>query len=350
MSAPIIGAMATRTATLSLLIPSAAAEIQLLPAGLFRAADGSGRPAGLDGWYIDAEIAGRLIMQAAARQTKFVIDYEHQTFLAEKNGQPAPAAGWFDGRGLEWREGIGLFATQVEWTERARNMIRDGEYRYLSPAFTWDDTNGAVKLLVNAGLTNNPGLDGMAAVALSAYIQQSQPEETPVNETLKKLLAAIGLPAETDEAAALTAVAALKAKADQAGGLEAQVATLTAKAGAAPDPARYVPIETYTAVQGQLATLSAQVETTERQGLIDAGLADGRLNPAAVEWAKSLPVAQLRGFLEVAAPVAALKGMQSQGKDPGKQSQGAGSLTASELAVCRAMGLSADEFAKAKEA
>lgn len=342
--------MATRTATLSLLIPSAAAEIQLLPAGLFRAADGSGRPAGLDGWYIDAEIAGRLIAQAAARATKFVIDYEHQTFLAEKNGQPAPAAGWFDGRGLEWREGVGLFATQVEWTERARNMIRDGEYRYLSPAFTWDDTTGAVKLLVNAGLTNNPGLDGMAAVALSAFFQQSHhQEDPPVNETLKKLLAALGLAAETDEATALAAVATLKARADQVGGLEAQVATLTAKAGAAPDPARYVPIETYTAVQGQLATLSAQVETTERQSLIDAGLADGRLNPAAVEWAKSLPVAQLRGFLEVAAPVAALKGMQSQGKDPGKQPQGAGSLTASELAVCRAMGLSADEFAKAKE-
>lgn len=343
--------MATRTATLALLIPAAAAEIQLLPAGLFRAADGSGRPAGLDGWFIDAEIAGRLIAQAAARSTKFVIDYEHQTFLAEKNGQPAPAAGWFDGRGLEWREGRGLFATQVEWTERARNMIRDCEYRYLSPAFTWDDTTGAVELLVNAGLTNNPGLDGMAAVALSAYIQQSHPEEDPpVNETLKKLLAAIGLPAETDEATALTAVAALKAKADQAGGLEAQVATLAAKAGAAPDPARYVPVETFAAVQGQLATLTAQVETTERTALIDAGLADGRLNPAAVEWAKSLPVAQLRGFLEVAAPLAALKGMQSQGKEPGKQPQGAGGLTADELAVCRAMGLSADEFAKHKEA
>lgn len=342
--------MATRTATLSLLIPAAAAEIQLLPAGLFRAADGSGRPEGLVGWYIDAEIAGRLIAQAAARQTKFVIDYEHQTFLAEKNGQPAPAAGWFDGRGLEWREGRGLFATQVEWTERARNMIRDGEYRYLSPAFTWDDTTGAVKLLVNAGLTNNPGLDGMAAVALSAFIQQYHPEEDPlVNEIIEKLLAAIGLPADTDDDAALAAVAALKAKADQADGLKVQVATLTAKAGAAPDPARYVPIETYAAVQGQLATLSAQVETTERQSLIDAGLADGRLNPAAVEWAKTLPVAQLRGFLEVAAPVAALKGMQSQGKAPGKAAQGAGGLTADELAVCRAMGLSADDFAKAKE-
>lgn len=343
--------MATRTATLSLLIPSAAAEIQLLPAGLFRAADGSGRPAGLEGWYIDAEIAGRLIAQAAARATKFVIDYEHQTFLAEKNGQPAPAAGWFDGRGLEWREGRGLFATQVEWTERARNMIRDGEYRYLSPAFTWDDQDGHVKQLVNAGLTNNPGLDGMAAVALSAFFQQSHHQEDPsVNETLKQLLAKLGLPADTDEATALAAVATLKARADQVGGLEAQVATLTAQRPGAPDPARFVPVETYQAVQGQLATLTAQVESTERQRLIDAGLADGRLNPAAVDWAKGLPVASLKAFLQVATPVAALAGMQSQGKDPGKPATGTAALTHGELAVCRAMGISPDDFAKNKGA
>ena len=338
--------MATRTATLSILIPAADAEVQLLPAGRFRAADGSGRPVGLAGWYIDAEIAGRLIAAAAARQTSYVIDYEHQTFLAEQNGQPAPAAGWFEGRALEWREGIGLFATQVKWTERARNMLRDGEYRYLSPAFTWDDATGAVQLLVNAGLTNNPGLDGMTAVALSAYFQQSHPEETPVNETLKKLLAALGVAADTDEATAISAVVTLKAKADQAGGLEAQVATLRAQV---PDPAKYVPLDTYTAVQGQLAALTGKVEATERQALVDAGLADGRINPAAVEWANSLPVASLRAYLDVAAPVAALKGMQSTGRKDPPAAGAAAALSASELAVCKAMGLSAEDFAKNKE-
>lgn len=343
--------MATRTATLSLALPAADTEVQLLPAGRFRAADGSGRPVGLDGWYIDAAIAGRLIAEASARQTKFVIDYEHQTFLAEKNGQPAPAAGWFDGRGLIWREGVGLFASQVEWTERARTMIAAGEYRYLSPAFAWDDVTGDVQKLVNAGLTNNPGLDGMAAVALSAFFQQSHHQEDPsVNETLKKLLAALGLAAETDEATALAAVATLKARADQVGGLEAQVATLTAQRPSAPDPARFVPVETYQAVQGQLATLTAEVESTERQRLIDAGLADGRLNPAAVDWAKGLPVASLKAFLQVATPVAALAGMQSQGKDPGKPATGAAALTDGELAVCRAMGISPDDFAKNKGA
>ena len=171
-----------------------------------------------------------------------------------------------------------------------------------------------------------------------------------MNETLKKLLAALGLAAETDETAALAAVTTLKARADQVGGLEAQVATLTAQRPGIPDPARFVPVETYQAVQGQLATLTAQVETTERQRLIDAGLADGRLNPAAVDWAKGLPVASLKAFLQVATPVAALTGMQSQGKAPGKPATGTAALTDGELAVCRAMGISPDDFAKNKGA
>lgn len=79
-------------------------------------------------------------------------------------------------------------------------------------------------------------------------------------------------------------------------------------------------------------------------------IATGRLNPAAVDWAKGLPVASLKAFLQVATPVAALTGMQSQGKDPGKPATGTAALTDGELAVCRAMGISPDDFAKNKGA
>lgn len=339
--------MATRTAALTLLLPAAGAEVQLLPAGLFRAADGSGRPEGVPGWKIDAEIAGRIIAAAAARSAKFVIDYEHQTFLAEKNGQPAPAAGWFDGRGLEWREGVGLFATQVEWTERARNMIADREYRYLSPTFTWDDETGDVRMLVNAGLTNNPGLDGMAAVALSALFHSPE-EEHPVNETLKKLLAALGLTDTASEADALAGVAALKARADQHTAELATLRAATPKTPAAPDPARFVPVEAVQQMQGQLAALTAKLDNRERDALIEAGIADGRLNPALQDWAKGQSVASLTAFLASAQPIAALAGMQTGGKQPtGGQAQ---KLTEGELAVCRAMGISADDFLKSKGA
>ncbi|WP_438805125.1 phage protease [Sodalis sp. (in: enterobacteria)] len=55
---------------------------------------------------------------------------------ARGNGQPAPAAGWYSQ--LEWVEGLGLFAVDVEWTERARTLIAAGEYRFVSPLFQYD--------------------------------------------------------------------------------------------------------------------------------------------------------------------------------------------------------------------
>src|SRR5258708_27555760 len=79
-------------------------EIQLLPAGEFRAIDG--RPAEVQAWKLDRATAERLIAEFNAKKNDLVIDYEHQTLHAEDNGKPAPAAGWI--KALEWREGKGL--------------------------------------------------------------------------------------------------------------------------------------------------------------------------------------------------------------------------------------------------
>lgn len=347
--------MATRTASLTVSLATAGAELQLLPAGVFRSADGSGRPAGIPGWRIDAAIAARVIQAAAARETPFVIDYEHQTLLSEKNGQPAPAAGWFHGRALQWREGQGLYATGVEWTERARNMIGDGEYRYLSPVFAFDDQTGEVQALRMAALTNNPGLDGMSAVALSAFFHHPSEEEHPVNETLKKLLAALGLADGTSEDTAMTAVAALKAKADQVGTLQtahqAEIAALkaTVATAATPDPAKFVPVETMQQLQTQVAALTARVTQTEVTDVVEAALAAGKLLPAQKDWAENLGksnLAALKGYIETAPQVAALSGMQSAGKPPDGRTA---ATTDADLAVMKALGLSAEEFAKGKK-
>lgn len=104
---PLIAALAVEINKASL------GTIQLFPAGEFRARDG--RPAECDYWLMNAEIAQVLIAAAAASKTPFVLDYEHQTLNAAKNGQPAPAAAWF--HTLEWRDGEGLFAVDVQWTK-----------------------------------------------------------------------------------------------------------------------------------------------------------------------------------------------------------------------------------------
>lgn len=182
--------------------------LQLLPAGEFRSRDG--RPKECATWKIDGRIADRVIAFAAARQTPFVIDYEHQTLYTEQNGKPAPAAGWF--KSMEWRDGVGLFATAPEWTAAAAAHIDAREYRFFSPVFSYDPVSGEVLQMLMGALTNNPGIDGMQDVvaAMSArFLDPDQPEEVRVNETLKKLLAAIGLAETTTEADALSTVVAL---------------------------------------------------------------------------------------------------------------------------------------------
>ncbi|SFI83288.1 phage protease [Nitrosomonas sp. Nm34] len=113
-------------------------------------------------WLIYATLAGSVISWFETLTNKTVLDYEHQTLLAAQNGQPAPAAAWFGE--LQWRES-GLFAVDVEWTERASQMIKAGEYRYISPVFLYDKKTGAVTRHLHAALTDNPTLDGMDAVA-----------------------------------------------------------------------------------------------------------------------------------------------------------------------------------------
>lgn len=90
-----------------------------------------------------------------------MIDYEHQTI--EKPAGEIRAAGWF--KNLEWREGEGLFATDLEWTAAASQMIMGGECRYLSPVFRYSPENGEVLEIVSAGITNTPALDGLQELA-----------------------------------------------------------------------------------------------------------------------------------------------------------------------------------------
>jgi len=135
-------------------------RVQLLPANDFRAKDG--RPAGIDSWKINGAIAQNLINEIHRQQDDVLIDYEHQTLETAKNGKPSPAAGWF--KHLQWVEGKGLFALGVEWTENAKNYIKNKEYRYISPVFTYNNQSGEITSLKMAALVNYPAVDGMVSV------------------------------------------------------------------------------------------------------------------------------------------------------------------------------------------
>ncbi len=338
--------------------------LQLTPAQDFTPSDG--RPMDVPAWRINAAIASQVISRFNAAQPP-VIDYEHQTLYKETNGQPAPAAGWI--HGLRWVEGSGLYA-EVELTARALQAIASGEYRYFSPVFLYAPDTGEVLQITMGALTNNPAIHGMqalnamqAAASAQFSVPQTHPTEEPMNPTLKALLAALGMPETTTEQAALTAVQTHMAIADAArtalalkaeDGATAVTAACSALVAKTPDPAKYVPVDALTQLQGQLAALTAQQQADQVDKLIQPALADGRLLPAMEPWARDLGktnMAALTTFLQTAQPVAALSGTQTGGKPPaGTQATGAHGLSQDELAACSAMGLSPEDFAKTKAA
>ncbi|MFZ6713000.1 phage protease [Undibacterium sp. TC9W] len=132
----------------------------------------------LIGWSVDLAESALAVLDAlrvaaltGARGNPAVIDYDHQTLWKEKNGQPAPAAGWF--KTLEWREGVGLFAIDVEWTPAAALAIETSEYRFISPVINFDANTGRITKLTMAALTNYAGIDGMQQARLAALSPSS---------------------------------------------------------------------------------------------------------------------------------------------------------------------------------
>jgi phage I-like protein len=370
-------------------------ELQLTPAGEFKPRDG--REMKVAAWRINADIAARAIAATTARKTEPVLDYEHQTLKVDDNGQPAPAAGWI--KGLTWREGQGLFAT-VQLTARAKQHIQDGEYRYVSPVFAYHPKTGDVLDIRMAALTNNPAIDGMEPLALRAAASYgfTLEEDSPMNKLLLAVATMLALGANATEDQALAALTAAKPKLDgfdgfakafsladdakpeaviaactarmhefagmrAALGLDAAVAgdaaiaactSIKAKADtSAVDPAKFVPISVVESLKADLAVLTAKHRDGEVGDLVEQGLADGRLLPAQKEWATELGkanVAALTAYLKSAEPIAALRATQTQGRHPGLSGDAAHGLTADELAVCSATGISAEEFAKTKKA
>lgn len=328
----------------------------LLPAGHFSAVDG--RPFDVPGgqWVINAEIASRLIQYAKNSANDLVVDYEHQTLNKEQNGQPAPASGWI--KDMEWREGSGLWI-KPQWTSRAKEFIKGEEYRFLSAVFPYDKKTGEPLYIHSAALTNRAGVDGLQDLeALSANILNQHPQETPpMNETMRKLLAKLGIEladgekmTEAQEAAALSAVDAALAKADETDGLKTQVAALSAQDNKV-DPAKYVPIAAVEQLQQQVAALSARTDANELEQTISSALEDGRLLSAMEGWARDLgnkDMAALTSYLDKATPLAALTAQQTHGKDKphADKKTGVAALSAQEKQVCENMGISLEDYLK----
>lgn len=125
----------------------------------------SGHPAG------DFELSPAVFAQICANFTRdklpVPIDMEHASEQEATAGtiptQGAPAIGWI--HQLDNRGQAGLWG-QVEWLEPAKTYIKEGKYKYISPAIRFESRDRVTgqpigARLTSAGLTNQPFLRNM---------------------------------------------------------------------------------------------------------------------------------------------------------------------------------------------
>ena len=319
-------------------------RIQLLPYGKFRATDG--RPTDVEAWYVTDTNGADVVALANNQRNPLPIDYEHQIIHSLKNGKEAPSSGWME---YFYFTPQGIFA-DVSWTDKAADYIKNGEYRYISAVFAYD-TDGYVRKIFHAALTNTPALDGMEEAMVAASVNLLQ-EDNPMD---KKLLAALcalfALKADASEADITEKVTALSAaKGDSPVDVldvyaklaekEQSVAALSTQVGN-PDPAKFVPVDQVVALQADFNALKTSVEADKKEALITAALSQGKLAPALKDWAQSLSVEALSAYLEKAPAMAALSGEPQAKADP---EQKVAALSAAEQAAARALGMTEAEF------
>lgn len=310
------------------------AWVHLIPAGTFSGVDGRGP------WTLNK--AEKVI--AASREylgkRQMVVDYEHQSINSQTNGQPAPAAGWIVG--LEARpDGIwGL----VEWTEAAAAHIAKREYRYISPVFAHTKA-GEVLAVRNASLTNSPNLDQLVALNRAESTMENEQADSKLKATARLL----GL---GEDASQETVVTKLRELLTVAGDLaDLTGVTELAANSAIPDPAKYVPIGDFERVVKEANSLRQGVTETAANSRIAEDIKLGRLAPFMKDWAVSLCKTNMpayEGFMQRVGP--AFTGMMKNrhASMVAPNMDGKPQLSDADIAVCSSLGLTAEEYAKAR--
>ncbi|MGI2182433.1 phage protease [Shewanella oncorhynchi] len=345
--------------------------IQALPDGHFAAVDG--RPDDVAGgkWLMDSVAFAALRANTPHKAGDLVIDYEHQTLNKEKNGQPAPAAGWFNIDDVQYRQGQGLFI-KPRFTDNAIAYLTAKEYKYFSLVFGYDTSTGRPQFIHSAALTNRPGVDGMLPLAslaalaalntsLNPYepIQSTDTEELHVNPLLRKILAALGVEIPDDvtaltaeqEVAALSALNTLTTAANSVDGLKQQLTALSATSPSV-DLSQYVPAATVAALRAQLVALTAENGVLTVEQTVKAAIDEGKAFECERDYLTKLgqqSMVALTANLGERVAIAALTAKQTTTvPDPIKDKETKlAALSADQIKMADSWGMSHADFAKA---
>ena len=243
----------------------------------------------------------------ASRGIDVVVDYEHQTLT----GGQAPAAGWVTALELTDQ---GVEGT-VRWTEQAKQLLHNREYRYLSPVILKRKSDGRAVRLHSVALTNTPAIDGMVPMVNSwnglmvEGLEDIDFEEEDEKMDLKQMALTLGLKETATEAEVLAEMQRLKAQTQlvankavlQELDLEESASLEDVKGAllALKNPAGYVAAEAFRKLQ-------EKVQRQEQQELVTLALSEGKITPAQKDWAEEYALKDpeaFRKFLEKAPKV-----------------------------------------------
>ncbi len=303
--------------------------VHIIPAGTTHGRDGRG-PYRL--------VNPQAVIEASRKRqgkTRMLIDYEHQSMHAERNGKPVPAAGWIVG--MQARA-TGIWAL-TEWTEKAAAHIREREYSYVSPVLL-TDRKGEILRVLNVALTNSPNLETLTALSREELRMKTEktamPGEGDVPKEMAEILAMLGLPEDSGLADIVKAIQALMAQPNSAN----------------PDPAQFVPIGDYQRSVKELNELRQGVSEMEAKQHVEGHVRAGNMAPYMKEWAISLCKVNKPRFDEFIQQVAPTFNKLTTPMahlttfNPDKHDN---NVTPDEYEIARRMGLTAEEYAKGKE-
>lgn len=320
-------------------------KIQILPYGHVVTKKGD--------FVVDEEAEKNIMENFKNRKNDVVVDYEHQTLT----GEIAPAAGWI--KNLENRGKDGIWA-EVEWTSKAHDFIANKEYKYLSPVIFVAKGDKRVQILHSAALTNDPAIDGMVPIANKLEIEfeddELEDDDNMNEELLKKMAAACGLPEDATPEQILQACLDMKKACDDSKnkqdmsvnkevlsmlGLkdDSNIEDVKGKIIALKDPSNFVSKEDFKKLQDKLVN-------KEKDEIVTAALKAGKLTPAQKEWAEAYALKDMEGFkkfIEGAPQVVPYEKIDLKDTKPKSEE-----LDEVDLAVCKQLGISAEEYKKVK--
>lgn len=273
-------------------------KIKILPLGHVHSQKGD--------FEVDDESVQLIRKEFKSRKLDLVIDYEHQTL---KDVQ-APAGGWIE----DIYKGEDAVIAKVRWTDKAKEYLKNREYRYLSPVVIVRKKDRKAAAIHSVALTNTPAINGMFALVNAIDITNYEENKEEKQMDLKKLAALLGLPEtateEDVEKALAAAKAAMEANKDDDGKKEggdageavpvanSVVLSLLGLEADAKTEDVATAIMTLKAGTGSEEILALREELRERnaEDMVQMALKEGKITAAQKEWAKAYALSDKKGF------------------------------------------------------